>query len=654
MPTRFMKTFTAFFCLVILPTASLGLAQTPSVDLRFSNDKVALVRTIASNADTFETAKACQRLAEIGDGQAVEPLSQLLDDAQLSNYARNALEGIPDPKALEALRDSLGRLQGDFLVGAIGSVGRLHDAAAIDELAKLSRNTDASVAEAAGRALARIGTVRSAEILQSVLQSSPRELQKAHALACLQCAQRLFQENEQASGKVMLDFLSKFDVAEEIKMAAAVQKILAGGVAGPSLLVEQVRSSDVSNFQAALQAIRQMDGDHDKLVLVLADELPKLPAVRQAALIRAIADLKSKIPMDSIQVLAKSGTLETKKEAIRLLAQQQNVGSIDLLFDAAASHEPDLANVSRKSLAHWPSDAIDKRILSMLTGSDAFQQAAAIELSGLRRLSKAGGLLVPIAKGPDATLQKLALEALGACGTLSEFPSLLALATDATETLARQSAREAIRIACTRLPQSCCAALLDEQIAKTTGDARIYLMDQLAAVGGSAALESIVKAAHSSDVELKDASTRLLGEWLTPDVAPRLMELSKSLTDDRYKSRAIRGYIRVARQLDVPLEERIEICRQTLILSNRPEETSLVLTVLKQYPSLSGLELTSSLLEKSTAREVICTTALAISQKLYEKHPNEVRKTISMILDKTKSPETIAACNTLLAELKSR
>ena len=107
-------------------------------------------------ASVYARAKACQRLAVVGDRNAVPALAPLLGDAQLSLYARTALETLPDPSADDALRAALGRVQGKLLAGVINSIGKRRDAKAIGALEKLRHSADAGVAGSANAALARI------------------------------------------------------------------------------------------------------------------------------------------------------------------------------------------------------------------------------------------------------------------------------------------------------------------------------------------------------------------------------------------------------------------------------------------------------------------------------------------------------------------
>ncbi len=104
----------------------------------------------------YAKAKACQRLAVVGDRSAVPALAQLLTEPQLSHYARFGLEPIPDASVDQALRGALEKVKGGLLVGVINSIARRRDRRAIGVLAKLRADSDPEVARAADSALAAI------------------------------------------------------------------------------------------------------------------------------------------------------------------------------------------------------------------------------------------------------------------------------------------------------------------------------------------------------------------------------------------------------------------------------------------------------------------------------------------------------------------
>ncbi len=138
--------------------ADQQLATTPhkSADIMKmgTRDLVAMLEDPGSSE--FSKAKACQRLAVVGDESAVPALAGLLGDAKLAHYARTALEPLPSPAADRALRDALASLEGGLLVGAINSIGWRRDPAALGALAELRHGDDKAAAAAATWAINRI------------------------------------------------------------------------------------------------------------------------------------------------------------------------------------------------------------------------------------------------------------------------------------------------------------------------------------------------------------------------------------------------------------------------------------------------------------------------------------------------------------------
>jgi hypothetical protein len=132
-----------------------------------------LIAVLKSNASREEKAVACRNLALVGTGAAVPALAALLGDEKLGHMARYALEPIPDPAVDTALRNALGKLTGRPLVGVIGSVGVRRDAQAVERLAGLLKDGDVEVAQAAAKALGRIGTPSAIKALEDGLEAAP-------------------------------------------------------------------------------------------------------------------------------------------------------------------------------------------------------------------------------------------------------------------------------------------------------------------------------------------------------------------------------------------------------------------------------------------------------------------------------------------------
>ena len=141
-----------------LREASAAKPATPHKADRIMSLSTAELGKILKDPQTsdFAKAKACQRLALIGDKSSVPELAALLGNAKLAHYARFALEPIPDSSVDIALRGALKIFKGPLLIGVINSIGRREDAEALKALSQIIQGEDLAAADAARDALARI------------------------------------------------------------------------------------------------------------------------------------------------------------------------------------------------------------------------------------------------------------------------------------------------------------------------------------------------------------------------------------------------------------------------------------------------------------------------------------------------------------------
>lgn len=109
----------------------------------------------------------CRQLGLIGTAACVSILSTPLYGGALAEEARNALESLDCPEAVEAMRKALPRLFGRFLAGVITSLGVKRDFASIPLLARFLQSRDRDVAEASAVALGRMGTPEAAAALEA-------------------------------------------------------------------------------------------------------------------------------------------------------------------------------------------------------------------------------------------------------------------------------------------------------------------------------------------------------------------------------------------------------------------------------------------------------------------------------------------------------
>ena len=268
---------TLSLALVLAGTATAQ--QSPPAE----GDEAELIEVLKSDAEIFEKAKACQRLAVIGTGQSVPVLAGMLSDPQMAHYARYALEPNPDESVDEALREAAGELSGSLRVGVINSIGVRGDTGAAEMLVPLLEDSDPAVAGAAATTLARLKTPAAVAALLEVLPG-PDEQRHLGAKACLIAADELLSDGEADRALAIYQELGKLEGPKFVRIAALQGSLRAKGPGdGLPMLVDLLEDDDQARFRVALAMAHAWGGDN--VVAGLLDKLPDLPADRAALVI---------------------------------------------------------------------------------------------------------------------------------------------------------------------------------------------------------------------------------------------------------------------------------------------------------------------------------------------------------------------------------
>lgn len=567
---------------------------------------------VLQSGQPAEKAVACKKLAVVGTDKAVPELAKLLADEQLSSWARIALEAIPGSAPDEALRKAQESLKGRLLVGTINSIGVRRDAAAVEALTGRLKDEDAQVAAAAAVALGKIGNDAATQAVRQALSGGSAEVRSAAAEGCILCAERLIADKASAAVAIY-DDVRKADVAKPRKLEATRGAILARKLKGIPLLVEQLQSNDKAFVNIGLAAARELPGS--EVDDALAAELTKTTPERAALLLYALADRQPKTMPAAVLAAAKSGEKPVRIAALGFIGRLGDEKSLDTLLGVATENDADVSKAAKEALADLPGDKVNGEITSRLTKADKKTLPVVIELVGKRRIDATAALKKAL-DDPDKTVRTAALAALGATIGQKDLAVLISQVVSPKQADQADAAHQALLAACVRMPdREACAAELAAAMQRAPTETKTKLLEVLGAMGGKKSLDTIAAAMKSNSDELQDAGSRLLGEWMSVDAAPVLLDLAKS-SSTKYQIRALRGYIRLARQFQVPDPERAEMCQKALDAAMRPDEQKLVMVVLERYPSADTLRVAVKAGRVAALKSDANRVALAIAQKL--------------------------------------
>ena len=613
-----MKTIRSLTRSAVLLIALIALASTPvqafDGPATSPEKEKELLAVLGSDAPESEKAIACKNLAIHGSDGAVPALAKLLPDPQLSSWARIALEVIPGQVADEALQSAAKSLEGQLLIGTINSIGVRRDAGAVDLLITRLKDLDAEVASAAAVSLGRIGNEAATKALRRALTTAPANVISAIAEGCVLCAERLYSDGNATAATQIYDEIRTADVPMQRIIEATRGAILARNQNGLPLLLEIFQSADKKLFQLALGTAREFPGSEaDK---ALATELTRSTPDRAALIIQAMADRPETVVLDAVLKAAGQGDKQVRLSAIDALSRVGNDSCLSALLNIAAESDADVSQSAKETLGELPGKNVNSQIVAMLPKSERENYILLLQLIGQRRID-AVPVVVKSLDHSDRAVRSAALIALGETVPLAKLSLLVSQVVSSEFPEDAQVAQQALMAASIRMPdREACATELAIALDRSPTAAKTTIMEILGAVGGTKSLQTLATAAKSSDPELQDAGSRLLGKWNGVAAAPVLLDLAKTAPVAKYRIRALRGYIGLARKFAMPEKQRVEMCQNALNSTRRSAEQKLVLDVLKLHPSVAGLNLALKTMQIAAVKDEATQVALVIAQKV--------------------------------------
>ena len=372
------------------------------------------------------------------------------------------------------------------------------------------------------------------------------------------------------------------------------------------------------------------------------------PYPRQALVVYVLGARGDKSALPAVLEMATSGSAHVRTPAISVLADLGDASAVPVLLKTASESQGLLAAAACESLAELGGEDVDAKLKSMLAASKGRKQLVLIDLAGRRGISSVMPTLLKLSDSDDAEIRTAAIGSLGLTVGLDQLSTLIdRLVSPKAEDVA-PAAKEALRKACLRMPdRDAGAAVLLQSMTGASERAKVDLLDLLGVVGGSAALEGVSAATKDADEAIQDAATRVLGGWMSADVSPVLLELAKT-GPDKFKVRCLRGYLRVARQLKVPNQERIKMSSQALEIAERDDEKKLAFEILTRYPTGKSLSLVVPYLDHDSLKKSAAMAAVVISENVVDRIPKAVAPAMAKAIEATDNPDVAARAKALL------
>jgi len=590
-----------------------------------------LIAVLLADSPKSEKAITCKKLAIYGSAQAVPALADLLTDAELISWARIALEAIPGPEADAALRDALGKVEGRSLVGVVNSLGVREDPAAVELIIPLLKREDEHVAEAAAVALGKIGGDAAVAALKEAFPAAKDARKDALAEGLILAAEGLVAEGESKEAASLYDLVRQAEDLHLQRRLTATRGAVRSREDGLELLVTLLRSQDKPFFYIGLSTARELQGE--EVSGAIAAELTTATPERAALLLKVIEDRGETVSSPVILEAVAKGEPAVRIAAIGVLGKYGDAAAIDPLIAAAADRNDDVAAAALDALANLSVEGVDEKLISLLKQAEGARRIAIMRVIGKRRV-EATDALVDSLDADDGAERAAALAALGETVGPDNLTVLIERATASKHAEDRDAALAALKTACVRMGDREAAA---KKLVAAMSDASLQtqceLLDILGAMEGETALATLARLGKQDRDELQDAATQVLGRWMTADAASTLLDLAKNAPGEKYRLRALRGYLRLARQFTMSDPRRAEICLTGLALADRDEERKLVLEIVERWPSYEMMRVAAQVARQSPALRQDAVKLLAATAQQVAGGPEGARELLKAMSD---------------------
>jgi HEAT repeat protein/type 1 glutamine amidotransferase len=570
----------------------------------------ALIAFLGGSASAAAKGEVCRQLADIGTAASVPALTRLLKNAETAEMARYALERIPAPQAVMALREALSNaLNPKLHIALIYSVGRRHDEGSVGKLSNLLVSSDPSVAAAAANALGLIGTPEAEQALGSI------PLTRVSAEALLNLADHAPKDRAAAIYRKLCDEKMPSEVRTPAIRGLARRT---GGDSVP-LLKSACLDASADVAAAAIAELARLDGGALIGIVPRLNDAGKIEALSQLAWARnrdAVPLLRDALSADvpELRIAAMNGLSEIGTEA-----------DVALLVQAASrpSSEAETA-AARLALARIRAEGSDRALAAALGAAKTpTARLEVIRAIGERGTADATDALVAAAVEPDGRVRREALRALRNVATSEKVPSLLTLVTRAADD-DRQDAERALSAAVRRAEQPEVKPIIAAYRSAANAKIKASLVSVLASTSSVEALPTVREALRSSDPDVQKAAVAGLSEWNSPEPLDDLLQVARTSQSESLKVLGLRGYIRLV-QLPVgrPPSETAKLLGAAMKAATRPEEKKIILAAVQRVPAPESLELARAAeADSAVAAEAKAATAM-LERSLAAQRRNE-------------------------------
>lgn len=411
------------------------------------------------------------------------------------------------------------------------------------------------------------------------------------------------------------------------------------------LIVKLIHDPDREFRAAGLEKVRT-SAKGAPATQLFSDQLKKLDALGQAALLNALADRGDGTARAAVlELIAASPDEQVRASAIGAIGSLGGVADLPLLIKILSAASGVEQGAARRSLIQIRGSAINKTLAAEMSSTSPIVKAVLIEVLAARRASDETPALIAATVDENAQVRSAAMTALGQIGGPEQIAALLPGVLKAQKGGERDSAERSIAVICAKISnEDQRGTAIIEALNKVNPADRDELLSLVGRVGGRKLINFVGDIASETDPDRRRLGIDALSKWPDASVAEKLLEIANKTTDPTERRLSFQGFVKISATRDSRSDkQRLDRMKEAMKFAKTPEEQLLVINRTRTAYAVESVRFVLPYIDEQKFSEVACETIVEIAHHREVRDPNKAE--FDMVLDKvieiTKDPVVV-------------
>ncbi len=592
---------------------------------------------LTSDKPAEEKVYALKQAARFASDESVSVIADYLSDERLSQAARLALLQIPGESARKALCAAAEKMTDESLLpGTLRTIGQRREPASAAVLASFLSHARRSVVQAAAEALGEIGAAPALEALLTGWKSlsaadkpeaAEREARKnilAAALLACDRAMRLAGPATDSETIYRLIYEDK-QVDSRLRVQALVGLI---GVSSDQQAQQMIWQAFDSPDKAMQGAFYQMMNrlDENQMVKRLTEQYSQYSEEKKLQVLAIIKGRKLMAARDFVfQLCVTPGEVPLRNAALDAFSALGDVSYMKELFrsaDAAQKGDWSVVVAHLGCMQKIPDPKFDDLVVEMLGRNEGPHRSYMLFLAAERKIAAARPFFLKDICSNNIWERRASVRGFIETSSVEDLPLLFDLYPDKSADV-QQSISEAVReIARLEIDSENAGRILVEKMPRYADSRqRAIWLAALAATGSRVALDFFAQRWPEADETVQSQILEALGAWRDESAADLLIQAAKSSANEKLQTRAVRGLLRIVRQMDVDPNRRFQWAKAIEPTIRQDAEKLLFVEALGRLGTQGAFQTVLTYRANSACADAANEALFAISKKLDYRNP---------------------------------